>query len=130
MSMRGSGQDVVSKSLKSDTCANARGCSGREGWQLVTRVLASVNWFIEDRLQNSASPDTMKNFPHASFPPETIALMTTAMDAALSRLPHPANSAHIQSIAETILRSAQEGERDPVALERMALLELIISPRD
>ena len=72
----------------------------------------------------------MKNFPHASFPPETIALMTTAMDAALSRLPHPVNSAHVKSIAETILRSAQEGERDPVALERMAFLELMISPRD
>jgi hypothetical protein len=54
----------------------------------------------------------MKNFPHASFPPETIALMTTAMDPALSRLPHPVNSAHVNSIAETILRSAQEGERD------------------
>jgi hypothetical protein len=72
----------------------------------------------------------MENFPHASFPPETVALMTAAMDAALSRLPHPANSAHIKSIAETILRSAQEGERDPVALERMAFLELMISPRD
>ena len=38
------------------------------------------------------------------------------MDAALSRLPHPVNSTHVQSIAETILRSAQEGERDPIAL--------------
>jgi len=72
----------------------------------------------------------MKDFPHASFPPETVALMTTAMDAALSRLPHPVNSAHVKSIAETILRSAQEGERDPAALERMAFLELMITPRD
>ena len=72
----------------------------------------------------------MKDFPNASFPPETIALMTTAMDAALSRLPHPVNSAHVKSIAETILRSAQEGERDPAALERMAFLELMITPRD
>ncbi len=72
----------------------------------------------------------MKDFPNASFPPDTIALMTTAMDGARSRLPHPVMSAHIKSIAETILRSAQEGERDPVALERMALLELTISPRD
>jgi hypothetical protein len=72
----------------------------------------------------------MKNFPHASFPPETVALMTTAMDSALSKLPHPVGSAHVRAIAETILRSAQEGERDPAALERMALLELMISPRD
>jgi len=72
----------------------------------------------------------MKNFPHASFPPETIALMTTAMDNALARRPHPVLSVHVKSIAETILRSAQEGERDPLALERMAFLELMISPRD
>jgi hypothetical protein len=75
-------------------------------------------------------PDRMKDFPHASFPPDTIALMTTAMDSALSRLPHPVTSTHVKSIAETILRSTQEGERDPAALERMALLELMISPRD
>ena len=72
----------------------------------------------------------MKDFPNASFPPDTIALMTTAMNGARSRLPHPVTSAHIKSIAETILRSAQEGERDPAALERMALLELTICPRD
>jgi hypothetical protein len=72
----------------------------------------------------------MKGFPHASFAPDTIALMTTAMNNALGRLPHPVASAHVKSIAETILRSAQEGERDPVALERMAFLELMISPRD
>src|SRR3954462_6361178 len=72
----------------------------------------------------------MKDFPHASFAPDTIALMTTAMDSALARLPHPVASAHVKSIAETILRSAQEGERDPMALERMAFLELMISSRD
>jgi hypothetical protein len=72
----------------------------------------------------------LKDFPHASFAPDTIALMTTAMDSALSKLPHPVGSAHVRSIAETILRSTQEGERDPATLERMALLELMISPRD
>jgi hypothetical protein len=72
----------------------------------------------------------MKDFPHASFPPDTIALMTVAMDGACSRLPHPVTSTHIKSLAETILRSTQEGERDPAALERLALLELTISPRD
>jgi len=72
----------------------------------------------------------MKDFPNASFPPETIALMTTAMDGALATLPHPVTSDQVRSVAETILRSAQEGERDPAALGRMALLELSISPRD
>jgi hypothetical protein len=71
----------------------------------------------------------MKDFPHASFPPDTIGIMTAAMDGALSTLPHPVTSAHIQSLAETILRSTKEGERDPATLARMALLELVISPR-
>jgi hypothetical protein len=44
-------------------------------------------------------------------------------------LPHPVSSSHIKSIAETILRSANEGERDPNTLQTMALLELQISPR-
>ena len=72
----------------------------------------------------------MKNFANASFPPDTILLMTMAMDSALSKLPHPVVSAHVKSIAETILRSANEGERDPAALEKMAFLELMIAPRD
>jgi hypothetical protein len=32
-------------------------------------------------------------------------------------------------IAESILRAAREGERDPATLERLALLELQIRPR-
>jgi hypothetical protein len=70
----------------------------------------------------------MKDFSNASFPPDTIAVMTQAMNAALSTLPHPVSSRHVQSIAETILRTAKDGERDPRTLERMALLELQISP--
>jgi hypothetical protein len=55
--------------------------------------------------------------------------MTLAMNAALLTLPHPVSSRQVQSVAETILRTAKDGERDPRALERMALLELQISPR-
>ncbi|MEA2891952.1 MAG: hypothetical protein QOI05_2745 [Bradyrhizobium sp.] len=66
----------------------------------------------------------MKDFPNASFPPETIDVMKTAMDGAIATLPHPVSSTAVQSIAETILRTAQEGESDPKTLERMALLEL------
>lgn len=72
----------------------------------------------------------MKDFPHASFPPETIKLMNDAMEAAVETLPDPVSSGHLQSIAETILRTAKEGERDPATLQRMALLELQIRPRD
>ena len=70
----------------------------------------------------------MKDFSNASFPPDVIEVMTLAMNAALSTLPHPVSSRHVHSVAETILRTAKEGERDPKALERMALLELQISP--
>jgi hypothetical protein len=71
----------------------------------------------------------MKDFSNASFPPETISIMKDAMDAAVATLPDPVSLAHVDSIAETILRSAKEGERDPATLERMALLELQITPR-
>jgi hypothetical protein len=71
----------------------------------------------------------MKDFSNASFPPETVDLMKNALDAAVASLPDPVSSAHVQSLAESILRTAKEGERDPAALQRMALLELQISPR-
>jgi len=71
----------------------------------------------------------MKDFSHASFLPETLGLME-AMSAAVATLPEPVSSTHVRSLAETILRTAKEGERDPVALQRMALLELQISQRD
>jgi len=71
----------------------------------------------------------MRDFSNASFPPETIKVMTQAMNGALSTLPHPVSSTQVQSVAETILRTAKDGERDPAVLERMALLELQISTR-
>ncbi len=72
----------------------------------------------------------MKDFSNASFPPETLDILKKAMDAAVASLPDPVSSAHVQSLAETILRSAKEGERDPSTLQRMALLELQIAPRN
>jgi len=71
----------------------------------------------------------MKDFPDASFPPETIKIMTVALNAAVASLPEPVNAVHVQYLAESILRSTKEGERDPASLQRMALMELQISPR-
>jgi hypothetical protein len=71
----------------------------------------------------------MKDFSNGSFAPDTIEIMTSAMESAISTLPHPVSSARTQSVAESILRSASEGERDPAVLARLALLELIILPR-
>ena len=39
--------------------------------------------------------------------------MKLAMDAAVATLPEPVSSAHVQSIAESILRTAKHGERYP-----------------
>ena len=72
----------------------------------------------------------MDNFANASFQPDTVALMDTALANAVGKLPHPVSSAHVQAIAQTILRSAREGERNIVALETMALLELQLAPRE
>jgi hypothetical protein len=72
----------------------------------------------------------MRDFSNASFAPETLDILMKAMDAAVASLPDPVSSAHVQSLAETILRSAKEGERDPLTLQRMALLELQIAPRN
>jgi hypothetical protein len=100
------------------------------------------NWFQACRMGRIqvvmlASQGTMrirtailKNFSNASFPPETIGIMKDAMDAAVASLPDPVSSAHVQAIAEAILRTAKTGERDPAILQRMALIELQITPRD
>ena len=71
----------------------------------------------------------MLDFSNASFAPETIDTMKAALETAVASLPVPVSSAHIQAIAETILRTAKEGERDPMILQRMALMELQISTR-
>jgi hypothetical protein len=71
----------------------------------------------------------MKDFSNASFPPETIAIMKVALDRAVASLPDPVSSAHVQAIAETILRTAKDGERDPAILQRMAMMELQILTR-
>jgi len=55
--------------------------------------------------------------------------MRIALDAAVASLPEPVSTAHVQAIAESILRSTKEGERDPAALQRMAFIELQIAPR-
>jgi hypothetical protein len=57
----------------------------------------------------------MKDFSHASFPPDLIKAMDQALEGAVSTLPHPVSSQRVQNIAENILRSAKEGERDPKA---------------
>ncbi|SDT60690.1 hypothetical protein [Bradyrhizobium canariense] len=66
----------------------------------------------------------MKDFPNASFSPDVIEVMQQALEKAVATLPHPVSSQRVQSIAESILRSAEEGESDPRTLQTMALVEL------
>jgi len=44
-------------------------------------------------------------------------------------LPEPVHAFHTNLIAEAILRTASQGERDPVVLKRMAMMELRIAQR-
>jgi len=71
----------------------------------------------------------MKDFSDAAFSPETIGIMTAALDASVATLPHPVSSAHVNLLAESILRAADAGEQDVAVLQRLALLELQIAPR-
>jgi len=73
--------------------------------------------------------DAMKNFAEATFVPEIVEAMTEALDASVASLPHPVSSTQVNLLAESILRTAQQGERDPVILQRMALMELQITRR-
>jgi hypothetical protein len=50
--------------------------------------------------------------------------MGEALDASVSALPHPVTASQVNQLAESILRTAQEGECDTTTLQRMALLEL------
>ena len=74
--------------------------------------------------------DAMKDFPDAAFAPETVEVMAKALDASVATLPHPVTSGQVNLLAESILRTAQEGERNAMTLQRMALLELQLVPHD
>jgi len=71
----------------------------------------------------------MKNFSDAAFEPEAIETMTAALRRAVAGLPDPVSAAHVNQLAESILRAAKAGERNSEVLARLALLELQITPR-
>jgi hypothetical protein len=68
----------------------------------------------------------VKDFSNASFTPDMIRAMDEAFQGAVATLPDPVSSRRVQSIAESILRCAKEGERDPRTLQTMALVEMQI----
>ena len=87
------------------------------------QVLRATCWLLQFGV-------VMKDFSEATFVPEMVDVMTEALDASVATLPHPVSSTQVNLLAESILRTAQSGERDPAILQRMALLELTITSRD
>jgi hypothetical protein len=71
----------------------------------------------------------MRDFSDAVFPSEVVEAMSAALDQAVASLPEPVTAAHVTMLAEAILRAAKSGEHDVAVLQRLALLELQISPR-
>lgn len=47
----------------------------------------------------------MQNFANAAFAPDVIAAMTSALEAAITTLPEPVHSFHVNVLAESILRT-------------------------
>jgi hypothetical protein len=66
----------------------------------------------------------MKDFSNAAFLPDEIDAMHRALEQAVATLPHPVSSRRVQTIAESILRAANQGERDVRTLQTMALVEM------
>ena len=66
----------------------------------------------------------MKDFSNAAFAPEQIEVMQRALEQAVATLPHPVSSQRVQTIAESILRTANQGEGDVRTLQTMALVEM------
>jgi hypothetical protein len=64
------------------------------------------------------------------FSPEVIEIMSAALEASVNSLPEPVSATQVHYLAESILHSAGRGERDAAVLERIALVELRILPRD
>jgi hypothetical protein len=63
-------------------------------------------------------------FGGPSFGPQTIALMSLALEEALAMLPQPVGDDCARAIAANILKAAAEGERDPVRLRLSAMSAL------
>jgi len=56
--------------------------------------------------------------------------MGAALEQAVATLPEPVSSAHVTALAQSILRTAQSRVQDVAELQRMALLELHLTPRE
>jgi hypothetical protein len=63
-------------------------------------------------------------FGGPSFGPQTIELMSKALEAAEASLPEPASDQQLRLSAAALLRVAGDGERDPIRLKAAAIFAL------
>jgi len=81
---------------------------------------------VRETVQFGKARGIIEELDHAqfggpSFGPQTIELMSTALEAAEASLPGPASDQQLRSIAAEILKVAGDGERDPVRLKAAAI---------
>jgi len=65
-----------------------------------------------------------RQFGGPSFGPQTIELMSKALEGAEASLPGPASDQQLRLIAAKILKVAGDGERDPIRLKAAAMSAL------
>jgi hypothetical protein len=63
-------------------------------------------------------------FGGPSFGPQTIELMSKALEGAEASLPEPASDQQLRLSAATLLKVAGDGERDPIRLKAAAIFAL------
>jgi len=99
----------------------------RPGYGSISEIVGNMwqsNRLIICGFPNSGKETAMKDFSNAAFSPDEIEAMDEALQGAVATLPDPVSSMRVQNIAESILRSAHQGERNPRALQTMALVEM------
>lgn len=68
-------------------------------------------------------------FGGPSFGPQTIELMSTALEDAAASSGEPASDQQLRRVAAKLLQAAGDGERDPVRLKAVAILALYAPDR-
>jgi hypothetical protein len=90
---------------------------------------AATSLEAEETVQHRKARRIIEELDHAqfggpSFGPQTIDLMSKALEAAEASLPEPASEQQLRLIAAKILKVAGDGERDPIRLKAAAMSAL------
>jgi hypothetical protein len=89
---------------------------------VVVAIVASLR--VKDNKGRNRVPRSIN--PGTCSSRDLIEAMDQALEGAVATLPDPVSSMRVQTIAESILRCAKDGERDPRTLQTMALVEMQI----